>query len=72
MSNQTGAGADLGGKAVAQAQPDGYTLLFTLDPALTANPNAVRQQDGLRPRTRAARDHHADQLRRLVRRDRVN
>lgn len=36
--NQTGAGGNIGNKAVASASPDGHSLLFTLDTTLTSNP----------------------------------
>lgn len=38
ITNQAGAGGNIGGKAAALAQPDGHTLLITLDTTLTANP----------------------------------
>lgn len=38
IMNQAGAGGNIGGKAAALAQPDGHTLLITLDTTLTANP----------------------------------
>lgn len=44
--NQAGAGGNIGGRAVAQAQPDGHTLLFTLDSALTANPTLYGNRMG--------------------------
>lgn len=47
--NQPGAGGGLGGKAVSQAQPDGYTLLFTLDSTLTANPILYGSKTGFDP-----------------------
>lgn len=47
--NQPGAGGSLGGKAVAQAQPDGHTLLFTLDSTLTANPILYGSKTGFDP-----------------------
>jgi tripartite-type tricarboxylate transporter receptor subunit TctC len=47
--NQPGAGGGLGSKAVAQAQPDGYNLLFTLDSTLTANPILYGSKTGFDP-----------------------
>lgn len=47
--NQAGAGGNLGGKTVAQAQPDGYTVLFTLDTTLTANPVLYGNKMGYDP-----------------------
>ncbi len=47
--NQPGAAGNLGGKAVAQARPDGHTVLFTLDAALTANPALYGSRMGFDP-----------------------
>lgn len=47
--NQPGAAGNLGGKAAAQAQPDGHTLLFTLDAALTSNPVLYGSRMGFDP-----------------------
>lgn len=47
--NQPGAGGNLGGKAAVQAQPDGYTILLTLDAALAANPALYGARMGFDP-----------------------
>ncbi|HUG26297.1 Bug family tripartite tricarboxylate transporter substrate binding protein [Piscinibacter sp.] len=47
--NQPGAGGNLGGKAAAQAQPDGHTILLTLDAALAANPALYGARMGFEP-----------------------
>jgi tripartite-type tricarboxylate transporter receptor subunit TctC len=47
--NQAGAAGNLGAKTVAQAAPDGYTLLLTLDVALTANPALYGPKMGFDP-----------------------
>ena len=47
--NQPGAAGNLGGKAAAQAQPDGHTVLFTLDAALTSNPALYGSRMGFDP-----------------------
>lgn len=51
IANQAGAGGNLGGRAAAQAQPDGHTLLFTLDTGLTANPVLYGKSMGFTPST---------------------
>lgn len=38
IDNRGGAGGNIGGAMVAKASPDGYTLLITLNTALTVNP----------------------------------
>lgn len=38
IDNRGGAGGNIGGAVVAKASPDGYTLLITLNTALTVNP----------------------------------
>jgi tripartite-type tricarboxylate transporter receptor subunit TctC len=38
IDNRGGAGGNIGGAVVAKAPPDGYTLLITLNTALTVNP----------------------------------
>lgn len=38
VENRPGAGGAIGAEAVAKAAPDGYTLLFTVDATLLANP----------------------------------
>lgn len=47
--NKPGAGGNIGGKAVAVADPDGYTLLFTVDASLTANPALYGARMGFEP-----------------------
>lgn len=49
VMNRPGAGGNIGGKAVAVAEPDGYTLLFTVDASLTANPALYGPQMGFDP-----------------------
>lgn len=40
IENQAGAAGNIGTAAVGRAEPDGYTLLLTIDTPLTANPYA--------------------------------
>jgi len=49
VMNKPGAGGNIGAKAVATAQPDGYTLLFTVDASLTANPALYGARMGFDP-----------------------
>ena len=42
VENRPGAGATLGAAVVAEARPDGYTLLLTLSPALQTGPMLYR------------------------------
>jgi len=39
VENRPGAGGGIGAAAVAQAQPDGYTVLYTVNSVLCANPH---------------------------------
>ena len=41
VENRTGAGGNLGANLVARAEPDGYTLLATIDSVLTINPHLM-------------------------------
>jgi len=41
VENRTGAGGNLGASQVARAEPDGYTLLATIDSVLTINPHLI-------------------------------
>jgi tripartite-type tricarboxylate transporter receptor subunit TctC len=50
VENRPGAGGTLGGKAVAAADPDGYTLLLGGSGALTIGP-ALYPNVGYDPRT---------------------
>jgi tripartite-type tricarboxylate transporter receptor subunit TctC len=50
VENQAGGSGSIGAAAVARAQPDGYTLLFTVDIPLTMYP-AVAKQLPYNPRT---------------------
>ncbi|VCU69642.1 Tripartite tricarboxylate transporter family receptor [Pigmentiphaga humi] len=39
VENRTGSGGNIGAAAVANAAPDGYTMLFALDSSFTVNPS---------------------------------
>ena len=53
VENTTGASGNIGAGAVARAEPDGYTVLFTIDTPLTVSPYVYRsmpfKQDALKP-----------------------
>ena len=68
IENRGGAGGGIGGKFVAAANPDGYTLLMTPGGALTSGPAVqpqyrLRPGQGIRAGRRADRDaaHHFGQ-----------
>lgn len=42
VENRAGASGNIGAAYVARAEPDGYTLLFTLDTVFTVNPSIYR------------------------------
>lgn len=42
VENRPGASGNIGAKAVAKAEPDGYTLLMTLDTLMTVNPHVFK------------------------------
>lgn len=44
VENRGGAGGNIGGAAVARAEPNGLTLLFTIDSLLTINPHLYPSQ----------------------------
>jgi tripartite-type tricarboxylate transporter receptor subunit TctC len=45
VTNRPGAGTRIGSAAVAQAAPDGYTLLLGSETAMTLNPHIVKQMN---------------------------
>jgi tripartite-type tricarboxylate transporter receptor subunit TctC len=46
VENRSGATGNIGAQAVARAQPDGHTLLLTLDTSITANPTLYGKRMG--------------------------
>ncbi|MBU4613011.1 tripartite tricarboxylate transporter substrate binding protein [Achromobacter sp. GG226] len=49
IDNRPGAGGNIGTRAVAQAQPDGYTLLFTINGPLVTAPRLYQKTLGYDP-----------------------
>jgi len=43
IENRSGAGGNIAASGAAQAQPDGYTVLFSIDTTFTVNPSLFRQ-----------------------------
>jgi tripartite-type tricarboxylate transporter receptor subunit TctC len=43
IENRSGAGGNIAAAAAAQAQPDGYTILFSIDTTFTVNPSLFKQ-----------------------------
>jgi tripartite-type tricarboxylate transporter receptor subunit TctC len=43
IENRSGAGGNIAAAAAAQAQPDGYTVLFSIDTTFTVNPSLFKQ-----------------------------
>jgi len=43
VENQTGAAGNIGARSVANAAPDGYTLLFSIDTPFTLSPSVYKQ-----------------------------
>jgi tripartite-type tricarboxylate transporter receptor subunit TctC len=43
IENRSGAGGNIAAIAAAQAQPDGYTVLFSIDTTFTVNPSLFKQ-----------------------------
>jgi tripartite-type tricarboxylate transporter receptor subunit TctC len=43
IENRSGAGGNIAAAAAMQAQPDGYTILFSIDTTFTANPSLFKQ-----------------------------
>jgi tripartite-type tricarboxylate transporter receptor subunit TctC len=61
VDNRGGAGGNIGAKAVADAKPDGYTLLTSQVSIMAVNPT-LYASGGLRP-DQELHSHHADQRR---------
>src|SRR5690606_23060833 len=53
VENTSGAGGNIGAGSVARSEPDGHTVLFTIDSPLTVNPYVYRSMpfkpDDLKP-----------------------
>jgi len=49
VENKPGAGGNIGTRAVAQARPDGYTLLYTINGPLVTAPTLYQQTLGYDP-----------------------
>ncbi|WP_268640495.1 Bug family tripartite tricarboxylate transporter substrate binding protein, partial [Escherichia coli] len=49
IDNKTGAGGNIGTRIVAQAKPDGYTLLYTINGPLVTAPTLYKKTLGYDP-----------------------